>query len=182
MRLWIDGKLIIDKWKKSEESADGNVMMNEAKTREEGKIQLRSGNKHTIKIDYFESKQNASIRLFWSSKSQEKQVVPESAFFTSQDRAAKNGLKGIYRSKTQYICYTQNQGNLYVTILDWPGRELILPVDLSGADVNISMLGREGYFSYKHEDGKVRVDLSDMYLNELPGLYAWTFKIEGLNL
>ena len=108
MRLWIDDKLVIDKWEKAEETADGNVMMNNVKTKEEGKINLKAGKKYTIKIDYFENKQNASIRLFWSSTSQEKQIVPKSAFFTTNNTEAQNGLEGTYRSKTQYLCYTRN--------------------------------------------------------------------------
>jgi hypothetical protein len=182
MRLWIDENLVIDKWEKSEESADGNVMMNEMKTKEEGKIDLVKGTKYPIKIDYFETKQNASIRLFWSYPDQEKQIVPNDFLFTNKTSSTQNGLKAVYKSKTQYICYTKNHGNLYVTILDWPGNELVLPLDLSGQDVTISMLGREGNFSFENDDGNIVIDLSDMYLNDLPGLYAWTFKFEGLKL
>jgi hypothetical protein len=180
MRLWIDNKLVINQWKEKEESADGNVMMNELQTKEAGKINLKKGEKYPIRIEYFENKQNASIKLFWSSKSQGKEVIPQEALFTTDAASAKNGLKGVYLCKTQYICYTKNHGNLYVTILDWPGPELILPIDLKGNKVKISMLGKSGNFEYTSKKGQIKIDLSDMYLNELPGLYAWTFKIEGL--
>ena len=76
----------------------------------------------------------------------------------------------------------ETNGNLYVTILDWPGKDLILPIDISGSNITISMLGRQGNFKYIKENGKVRIDLSEIYFNDLPGLYAWTFKIEGMIL
>ena len=51
---------------------------------------------------------------------------------------------------------------------------------MAGINIKISLLGREGYLNCKSKDGKVYVDLSNIYYNNLPSLYAWTFKIEGL--
>jgi alpha-L-fucosidase len=181
LRLWIDNKLVIDKWAKSEESADGNVMANDAKSSMEGKIVLKAGKKYPVKVEYFETIQNASIRLSWSSESQKKQVVPAARFFTSQKENATNGLNAVYSSKAQFLCYTQNNNDLYVTILEWPGKELVLPLDLNSTKFNISLLGRSGKLDYVVKDNSVVVNLSDIYHNDLPCNYAWTFKIDGLD-
>ncbi len=180
MRLWIDNKLVIDKWEKSSESADGNVMTNEARTKEEGKIELAADTKYPIKIEYFENKQNAMLHLYWSYKDQPKEIVPQARLFTSKDLQVGDGLSAIYNSKAEYLCYTKNHGNVYAITLEWPGKELVLPIETEGTNIKISLMGREGNLDYKYAEGKVIVDLSTIYYNDLPGLYAWTFKIEGL--
>lgn len=177
IRLWIDGRLVIDKWKKAAETADGNVMTSDAGSSLQGKIALTAGKRYPIKVEYFETIQNASVRLFWSSPGLEKQIVPQSRLFT---QSGENGLDAVYRSLTQYLCYTQNNGNLYVTVLEWPGKELVLPLDLDSEKLKISLLGRRGYLDYKASENSIALDLSDIYHNDLPCNYAWTFKIEGL--
>ena len=178
MRLWIDNKLIIDKWKKVKTASEGNVMSKEAEQGKEGKIALTAGKKYPVKVEYFEGKQNASIRLFWSSKSQPKQIVPQSCFYASKDRSKPEGLKAHYRSKAAYMCYTTNNDAVYAISLEWPGRELVLPIKSTSKDVRISLLGKPGYMKYRHENGKYYVDTSNIYHNDLPCDYAWTFKIE----
>ncbi|MEN8193930.1 MAG: alpha-L-fucosidase [Bacteroidota bacterium] len=181
MRLWIDNKLVIDKWEKSTESADGNVMTNAVRTKEEGKIELTADKKYPIKIVYFENKQNAMLRLFWSNKDQEKQIVPQQVLFSSKDKLSGDGLKAVYKSKAEYLCYTKNNGNVYAISLEWPGKELILPINIKEKNIKISLLGKEGNLDYNFTDGKIHVDLSNIYHNDLPCLNAWTFKIEGLD-
>jgi hypothetical protein len=44
------------------------------------------------------------------------------------------------------------------------------------------MLGRKANFDQEKGEGFLRIDLGNMYLNELPGLYAWTVKLEGVKL
>ncbi len=180
MRLWIDDKLVIDKWKKAEESADGNVMTNADKTNEEGIIELSAAKKYPIKIEYFEGKQNASIHLYWSSKDQEKVIVPQTNLYSSIGQKIGDGLVGVYESKADYLCYTKKDNNVYAITLEWPGKELMLPIDIKNENVKISLLGKEGNLDYKINNGKIIIDLSNIYHNDLPCLYAWTFKIEGL--
>lgn len=181
MRLWIDNKLVINKWDISGQSADGNVQTNDATSSKQGKIFLKAGKRYPVKVEYFETIQNASIRLFWSSQSQARQVVPTDRFFTSQNENAINGLNVVYSSKAQYICYTQNKKCLYVTTLDWPGKEFQIPIDVDPSNFKISLLGRPGFLNYIVRGNRVDVDLSEIYHNDLPCDYAWTFKFEGLD-
>ena len=56
------------------------------------------------------------------------------------------------------------------------------PIDIGGSEEVISMLGRKANFDQEKGEGFLRIDLGNMYLNELPGLYAWTVKLEGVKL
>lgn len=71
VRLWINGQLIIDHWK--EQSA----------TEREGKIALEAGKAYSIKMEYYEHKQQAVAKLYWSSNKQVKQIVPKECLFTT---------------------------------------------------------------------------------------------------
>ncbi|MBY0149248.1 PA14 domain-containing protein [Neobacillus niacini] len=83
-RVWIDGKLAIDfwedKWDIEQKSAP---------------ITLEAGKEYDIKIEYFENYGGSNLRLYWSSPSTEKQIVPSSAFFLPDDYSLSNDIKTI---------------------------------------------------------------------------------------
>lgn len=66
IRLWVDGRLLIDRW-----TAHNNI--SEAAT-----VSLTAGQAHTIKMEYVEENGVARARLLWSSASQVKEVIPKS--------------------------------------------------------------------------------------------------------
>jgi len=136
------------------------------------------GKKYPIQIDFYENRQNARIHLYWSADSFPREIVPQSQLFISKEKEIGDGLSAIYRSKAPYLCYTKNKENIYAITLEWPGKELVLPIGQPTKKMKISLLGRQGFFDYQYLDGKVHVDLSQIYHNDLPCLFAWTFKIE----
>ncbi len=69
VRVWIDDKLIIDDWR------DHSATLNK------GSIELTAGNLHDIKIEYYENRGDASIRLMWESPRQKQTVIPQNALF-----------------------------------------------------------------------------------------------------
>jgi len=69
IRVWINGKLIIDHW--SDHSA-------EEKT---GSIDLVAGQKYDITVEYYENGGQAVAKLLWSSARQEKEVIPQSQLY-----------------------------------------------------------------------------------------------------
>ena len=177
-RVWIDGKQIINKWKKESDSAEGNVMGNITGRQTSGTIELKAGRKYPIKIAYYENKKNAMMRLSWFSESQKKQIIPQSQFFSQRDKKSGDGLKGVYQSLAPYICYTQNNGAVYAIVLNWPGAELLLPIRNVGRIRRVSLLGYATPLKHQIQPDGLRIDLSHIYHNHLPCLYAWTFKIE----
>lgn len=69
VRVWIDGKLIIDNWRK------------QSATVRKGSVQLTAGKLYDIKVEYYENQGDANIRLLWESSSQKQQVIPQAALF-----------------------------------------------------------------------------------------------------
>ncbi len=67
-RLWVNGQLLIDSFE-------------DATTNASGSIDLISGRRYDIQLEYREDTGNASVRLEWSSASQNRQVIPESVLF-----------------------------------------------------------------------------------------------------
>ncbi|MCM3748342.1 PA14 domain-containing protein [Paenibacillus pasadenensis] len=66
VRLWVNGKLLIDDWR---------IFAGE---RTSAAIQLITGNKYDIVIEYFENTGGAASKLSWSSQLVPKEVVPQS--------------------------------------------------------------------------------------------------------
>ncbi|GKS56846.1 hypothetical protein YTPLAS18_03730 [Nitrospira sp.] len=69
VRLWVDGKLIIDQWH------------DQGATEHTGTIQLQAGKKYDIKLEYFEHGGVASVKLFWSAPGVAKEIVPSSHLY-----------------------------------------------------------------------------------------------------
>ncbi len=84
VRLWIDDRLVIDNWTDHSETED------------KGAIRLEAGRKHRLKLEYFYAGGWGVTRLFWSSASQRREVVPASQFYLAD--GSKNGLQAEYFS------------------------------------------------------------------------------------
>ncbi|MEU7181990.1 MULTISPECIES: alpha-L-fucosidase [Streptomyces] len=64
VRLWIDGRLVIDSATPHGPQTD------------KGTVTLTAGHRHDIRIDYTQQTGEAYMKLFWSSPSQSQQIVP----------------------------------------------------------------------------------------------------------
>ena len=64
LRLWVDGKMIIDNW-----TLHGD-------TEDKGNIDLVAGQSYSIVLEYFENTSGATARLIWESPHTEKQLIP----------------------------------------------------------------------------------------------------------
>jgi hypothetical protein len=69
VRLWVDGKLIIDNW--SDHSTTENS----------GKIQLEAEQIYEIKLEYYERGGVAKIKLSWSGPNLPKEIIPASQLY-----------------------------------------------------------------------------------------------------
>jgi hypothetical protein len=70
VRLWIDDVLIIDDWPTN------------AALERSGKATLVDGRRHAIRLELRENGGHATARLFWSSPTTPKQIVPTSALYS----------------------------------------------------------------------------------------------------
>ena len=81
VRIWIDEKLIIDKWTP------------QAPTEWSGKVKLSANKKYPIKIDYFENSGGETLILGWECDHFKKCLIPNGRLFTPDMR---QGLSGQY--------------------------------------------------------------------------------------
>jgi hypothetical protein len=64
VRLWVDGKLLIDNW----------TLHSTIENR--GTVTLEAGRAYSLRMEFFDNKGLAIARLHWSSPSQRKQIIP----------------------------------------------------------------------------------------------------------
>jgi len=166
IRVWIDGDLVVDRWERAEGDTGGAV-------------RLEAGSLHTLRVEYFESKQNASAQLFWSSPSQPKEIIPRDRLFTTPEPGRDHGLNGLYRSMQQYLAYTQKDGTLYAITFEWPDTELALPIPAPQPGTTIRALGLDRDLPWRYAGDTLYVDLSGIAFREMPSQWAWTVRLEG---
>ena len=66
VRLWVNGELLVDQWNAHTPAEHS------------GRITLQAGQRYDIKVEFYEGTGDAEMRLFWSSASQPKEVIPSS--------------------------------------------------------------------------------------------------------
>ncbi|MGH2687383.1 MAG: PA14 domain-containing protein, partial [Actinomycetota bacterium] len=82
VRLWIDGRLVIDDW------MDHN-------TREaRGTIAMTADRRTPLRMEYYKNGNHGEARLSWSSARQAREIVPQSRLFTSAGTSAGTGGGG----------------------------------------------------------------------------------------
>jgi hypothetical protein len=72
VRLWVNGKLIINKWANQTQVQQWS-----------GSVALQSGKRYAIRLEYFENKGSASVRLLWRGPGVAKQIIPKSRLYSS---------------------------------------------------------------------------------------------------
>jgi hypothetical protein len=79
VRLWIDGRLIIDEWN------------DHPSTEHSGRITLQAERWYAITLEYYEKAGAATIALAWSSRSQRREVIPQDRMYALLDEGAQAG-------------------------------------------------------------------------------------------
>lgn len=86
VRLWVDGKLLIDSWQ------------SQPITERSGSITLSADQKYTIRLEYYDQSDEAAVSLSWSSPSQAKQVIPTAQLYPAEAPSINEGkdlLEGL---------------------------------------------------------------------------------------
>ena len=177
VRVWIDGNLVVDQWEDTGAGSDSGVA--EVQGAQEvlgpdGTVLLEAGKQYPIRVQYHEEDVEASVRLYWSSPSLPKEIIPQNRLFTERDLESGNGLAAIYRSMQQYVVYTTKGNDLFAVTFDWPDSELALPIPEPQPSTTIRLLGLERDLPWRATGDTLYVDLSGITFRELPGQWAWT--------
>lgn len=178
IELWINDELIL-KQGKFQKNSESNAMEREEAEELRSVYKFKKGKLYSIKVKYTEIKQNASVKLSWKSKSQKLEVIPKSNLFLKPSSKSLNGLKAIYKSQDYNLVYTKNNGNIYAIALEWPDDKLVLNIPKPTDNLKISLLGREGNLNWKYENKQLIIDLSEIKYSQMPGHYAWVFRLEN---
>ena len=155
---------------------EAEVMGASTSASKNGQISLKEGMAYPITIKYHEKKQNAALSLFWSSEKMQKQIVPASSFYQDKSKTM-TGIKGTYSSMKTYLCYTQNNNNIYAISYEWPDETLVLNIPDPGKNATVHMLGLNKPMDWKYEDNKMLINITSIKYSELPSHDAWTFEI-----
>ncbi len=91
-RLWVNGKLIVDKWDK----------YYAAEFR--GAIALKAGQRVPIKLEYWESGHQAWVKLSWSGPGLGKQIIPAESLYPTTKAEKPGGLTGQYYGNANPSC------------------------------------------------------------------------------
>ncbi len=141
-RLWIDNKLIIDKW------------FNQGQTEYRAALSLTPGF-HDIKYEYYDSASLAIAKFYWSSSSISKSLIPSDHLYyfaaLPQDNYIQGGLKGRYYKPfnvssydSPLLCRIDPQINF-----DW------------GSNMPDAALGWDSYQA--KWNGKIKIDKAETY-------------------
>ncbi len=76
VRLWIDGKLLIDNWFEHPELAQS------------AHVELSAGRRYAIVLEYCEWKRYALVHLYWQSRHQAREVVPRCQLYPADPAPA----------------------------------------------------------------------------------------------
>ena len=180
MRLFIDGKPVLDQWDSETGGTDSEAMRSRTGADVNGTITLEKGKFYPVTVNFTEKTHDADIALSWECPGLPKEIVPKKNLFSRKDLPEGDGLNAVYRSMRQHIAYTSNHGNLYAICFEWPGQSLRINTGAKPPAGEVSLLGRTGSLPWKMEGDELLIDLSGIQYNEMPGHYAWTFKMEGL--
>jgi alpha-L-fucosidase len=142
-------------------------------------IPLERGAAYPIRVEFQEKDVNARARLFWSSASQAREVIPRENLRTASGAGGEAGLRAVYRSQQEWVVYTRKGDTLYAILFQWPEGEVTLPIPPPAPGATVSLLGGGPELSWRGDSGTTVVDLSPVNVNQILGGRAWTLKIQG---
>ncbi len=154
---------------------DDQTVIEDTRKSNTGKMKLSKDRLHWIEVFYEEDEQEASITLYWSSKTMKKQVMDN---FDLGDLVYIPGLWATYSCEQPSICYTQGEDALYAIALDFPEDQLVLNIDQPADNTKVTLLGCLKTLPWKYENGQLIIDTSGLKYSDLKSTAAWVFKMK----
>lgn len=79
VRLWVDGILVINQWIDQPPTEHSSTIS----------VELEAERWYSIQLEYYERAGGATIKLYWSSRSQIKEIIPQSRLYSVRDETAR---------------------------------------------------------------------------------------------
>ena len=171
VRVWIDGKQIINDWSVH------------APREDKASVALTAGKSYDVKVEYYDDQYGAVMKLLWSSPSTAKQVIPQSQLFSATAVTAPvptpapavgagNGLLATYFDNADFTGKTVSRTDKTVDF-NWVGGspDSSIGVDTFSARWTGQILAQktEDYTFYTQSDDGVR-----LWVNGVKLIDNWT--------
>ena len=153
---------------------DDQIVIEDTRKSNTGKMKLSKDRLHWAEVFYEEDELEASITLYWSSKTMEKQVMDN---FDLGDLVYIPGLWATYTCEQPSVCYTQSDDALYAIALDYPENQLVLNLDQPADNMKVTLLGCPKCLPWEYKDGQLIIDTSGLKYSDLKSSAAWVFKL-----
>lgn len=157
---------------------DGQTVIEDARKSPVGKMSLSKG-QHRIEVYYEEDDLEATIHLYWSSKTMPKQVMTN---FQMGAMLPTMGLRASYTCEQPSVCYTQGKNALYAIALDYPEEQLVLQLDEPSEDMKVTLLGSGKTLPWHYEEGRLVIETGSLRYGDLRSTAAWVFKLSQSGL
>ncbi len=86
-RVWLDGKLLIDEWYDHAASVSSAM------------VNLEAGKHYALRVDYFQNRGGAMVKLLWSSRSTPQQIIPQSQLYSKTSVMPPQDLQQMYQAE-----------------------------------------------------------------------------------
>jgi hypothetical protein len=135
LRLWVDGKLIIENW-----TLHGD-------TEDSGTIDLVAGQSYSIELEYFENTSGATARLGWQSPHTTKQIIPTDLLWPPLKARYPNPPNGAADVKhTKILKWTAGEDTVLHHVYFGTDREAVGDANTSSLEYKgTKELGSESY-------------------------------------
>jgi len=136
-RIYLDEQLVVDHWARHD-YAKTNVTVN-----------LKAGEKHKLKLEYFNSIGMARVKLFWSTPTMPNMIVPQERLYAAssdaEHKAGSSGLVGAQGLLATYYNSGDFTSNSFTRIdpeinFDWQGDSPALGIDTN--DFSVRWFGK----------------------------------------
>jgi hypothetical protein len=87
VRLWVDNRLIVDKW------------IDQPPTEWSGTITLTAGTKYDLRLDYYENAGGAACQLLWSTPTRAKGVIPRTQLYPPSAKSPNVAIESVSTGK-----------------------------------------------------------------------------------
>jgi len=77
------------------------------------------------------------------------------------------------------VRYTSKGQAVYATCFKWPERELVLTAPQPAKGGVVTLLGIEKPLKWEHRDGKLRIEVPPLSIDELPCRHAYVFRLSN---
>lgn len=134
-------------------------------------LKLKKSETYPIKVLYKETNLEAVMKLWWQSKSQEKEYVKPIEGFAAR-----------YTCMQPVVCYTTKGNNIYAMALKYPEETLTLQnIEQPSKDMKVTLLGcsKELKWNYNNDTKTLTIDTKTLKYSDLKSDAVWVFKLSN---